>query len=189
MGKQTADRSRRVRRSTQVIRKLERARERNNRQLAEARIREQRVDQALRDYFAATERIEVVERTYQEKIAQVEARIRQLRADCAAKVADVRAAQAWALVVIHGAGRTVKQVADLVDLSEKATRQLIGLGRNEADGSGSRPETIGWRSRNRDHVAEQDPVEGNRNPVVGQQADHGEAVAVVEEQGTAVTRA
>lgn len=189
MTAEATDRSRRVRRSTQVIRKLERARERNNKQLAEARIREQRIDQALRDYFAATERIEVVERTYQEKIAQVEARIRQLRADCAAKVADVRAAQAWALFAIHGAGRTVKQIADLVDLSEKATRQLIGLGRNEADGSGSRPETMGWRSRNRAHFAERDSAEGNQNPVVGQQADHGGAVAVLEDEGDAVTRA
>jgi hypothetical protein len=126
---QKATYGRRARRSTEVIRRLERARERNNRQLAAVRDREQRVEQALREYFAASEQADAVERTYAQRIERLEVQIEQLRAECAARLGDVRSGRARALFVVHESGRTVRQVAELVELSEKATRQLIGMGR------------------------------------------------------------
>lgn len=132
MAESTTGGARRARRSTRVSRQLAQARERNNRQLVLLREREARVDRALRDYVAATEQIEALDAVFQDKLAQVEERIHRVRTQREKTVAEVRAVQARAVLAIHTAGRTVKQVAELLDLSEKAARQLIGVGRDEA---------------------------------------------------------
>ncbi|HEX5116275.1 MAG TPA: hypothetical protein VFW65_13855 [Pseudonocardiaceae bacterium] len=118
---------------------LARARERNIRQLAEIREQEVRVDQALHDYVAATEQIAVADRACEEKVAQLEARISQVRAEHEGRVGDVRAAQASAVLAIHTAGRTVKQVAELLELPVKTARQWIGQARRE----GVTPASVG----------------------------------------------
>lgn len=122
--------NRNARRSTRVSRQLAQARERNNKQLIEIRERELQIDTALRDYVAATEQIEAVDRTCQDKVDQLERRITQLQSERDRAITDVQAAQAKAALAIHAAGRTVKQVAELLQLSEKTARQLIGRGRS-----------------------------------------------------------
>jgi DNA-directed RNA polymerase specialized sigma24 family protein len=97
--------------------------------LAEIREREVRVDRALHDYVAATEQIAMADRACEDKVAQLETRIRQVRAERDERIADVRAVQASALLAIHTAGRTVKQVADLLELPVKTVRQWIGQAR------------------------------------------------------------
>jgi hypothetical protein len=135
-----------------VIRRLDRARERNNRQLAELRDREQRVERALRDYFAATEKAESVEQSYVHKIERLRTQIDDLRAESAARVDQVRDGQARALFVLHDAGRTVKQVAELVDVPEKVARHLIGVGRRLSDPSHRREYRPGGRAEGRRDV-------------------------------------
>ncbi len=120
---------RRVRRSTRVSRQLERARERNDRQLAQIWERERQVERELREYFAATDQIAAARQSCEDKVTQLMARVEQVRADTEAATADLLLAQGRAVFAIHTAGRTVRQVADLVDLSEKTTRHLIGIGR------------------------------------------------------------
>lgn len=122
--------NRNARRSTRVSRQLAQARERNNKQLIEIRERELQIDTALRDYVAATEQIEAVDRTCQDKVDQLGRRITQLQSERDRAIADVQAAQARAALAIHAAGRTVKQVAELLQLSGKTARQLIGRGRS-----------------------------------------------------------
>lgn len=122
---------RRARRSTEVSRQLARARERNNRQLVAIREREVQVDQALRDYVAATEQIEAADLSCEERVAQWEQRMRQLREEHERTVLEVRSAQCRAVLAIHTAGRTVKQVAELLELSEKSARQLIACARDQ----------------------------------------------------------
>jgi DNA-directed RNA polymerase specialized sigma24 family protein len=124
-----------------VSQQLARARERNTRQLAEIREQEVRVDQALHDYVAATEQIAVADRECEEKVAHLEARIRQVRAERDERVADVRAARADAVLTIHTAGRTVKQVAELLELPVKTARQWIGQARTR--GAGDAPISTG----------------------------------------------
>lgn len=127
----------RARRSTRVSSRLARARERNNRQLVRIRERELRVDRALADYVAAADLVTVAERACAVKVAELEQKIRQVRDDRDRRLADVRAAQARAALTIHDAGRTVFQVAELLELSEKVTRQLIKAARTSASGGGS----------------------------------------------------
>lgn len=121
---------RRTRRSTRVSRQLARARQRNNEQLARIRERERQVDQALGEYVAAAAEIDVAEAMCREKLEQLDRRVRQIRDERENRVAGLRGAQARAVLVIHASGRTVKQVAELLELSEKAARQLIGEARS-----------------------------------------------------------
>jgi hypothetical protein len=120
----------RGRRTTRVSQQLARARERNNRQLIAIRERELQIDQGIRDYVAATQQIDTADQACQDKVTCLERKIVEARAARDMAVADVRAAQARAVWAIHTAGRTVKQIAELLELSEKAARQLMGRGRN-----------------------------------------------------------
>lgn len=124
-----AAQDRQVRRSARVSRRLARARERNNRQLVQIREREVLVDRALRDYMAAADQVTLAEQACEDRVSALSARIGQARAERDRRVAAVEAAQAQTVVAIHLAGRTVKQVAELLELSEKATRHLIKCGR------------------------------------------------------------
>lgn len=165
----------RVRRATRVSRVLERARERNNRQLVVLREREQRVELALREYVAATEQVAAVEHSFEDRLSRLAAKMDEVRAERDSRLGDTRDARARAVFAIHDAGRTVKQVADLLELSEKAARQLIGQGRTVASaetGGGRGPSPRG-RARPRGAV-----VPTVRCPPVGDdrddEADHGE---------------
>ncbi|SFE22140.1 hypothetical protein SAMN04487819_109198 [Actinopolyspora alba] len=119
------------RRSSRVSQQLERARQRNAEQLAEQRAREQRVEAALRQYVEAGETIAAEHARCEEKVAVYQRKIDKLRADSQEKVADQHTRQAQAALSLHeGGGRTVEQVAELLELdSEKQARRLIATGR------------------------------------------------------------
>jgi hypothetical protein len=153
---------RNARRSTRVSRQLAQARERNNRQLVEIRERELQIDTALRDYVAVTEQIEAADHSCQDRVDQLERRITQLRQERDTAVANVRATQAKAALTIHAAGRTVRQVAELLQLSEKTARQLIGRGR--ALPSTPRQRQIGQNSRAQDATRLGTRLEDDRWP-------------------------
>ncbi|GGM67761.1 hypothetical protein GCM10012275_42960 [Longimycelium tulufanense] len=125
----TSHTGRRRRRAPKVVRQLERARERNARQLAEQRQREQRVEQALGAFIAAGEQIEAVEQRLQEKVREHETKVSRLREAAEQKVSGARVARARAALAIHEAGRTVEQVADLLEVSQREARRLIAVGR------------------------------------------------------------
>jgi hypothetical protein len=136
MGESKTTTKKRARRSTQVSRNLEEARQRLANQLAEEREREERIKQALRGYMAAGEKIAGAELACEEKVAELEKRIARLREQSREKVAGAHTEQARAALTMHEAGRTVEQVAELVMASQKEARRLIAAGRDADTGKG-----------------------------------------------------
>ena len=128
-------RPKRARRSTRVSEALHAARKRNNEQLAQQRLREEQVDRALEEYFAAADMITAAERELTRKIKPYEDTIAKLRAAEAATRIEAEAIQAQAALTIHDAERTVSEVGELLGLSEKAARSLIADGKAVAAGS------------------------------------------------------
>lgn len=139
----------RARRSTLASRKLEAARQRLANQLAEERDREERIRQALRSFMDAGQKIAATEEACEEKVAELERRIERLREKAQEKVAGAHTEQARAALAMHEAGRTVEQVAELLEVSQKEARRLIAAGRGASakpDGASSarRPDRAVW---------------------------------------------
>lgn len=130
----------RARRSTLASRKLEAARQRLANQLAEERDREERIKQALQSFMDEGQKIAAAEEACEEKVAELERRIERLREKAQEKVAGAHIEQARAALATHEAGRTVEQVAELLEVSQKEARRLIAAGRGasaEPDGASS----------------------------------------------------
>jgi hypothetical protein len=119
----------RTRRSTRVSEQLERARRRNIEQLAELRSREEQVERALRDYFVVREKISDATKDSEAKVAHLLRQVEQIRAETGRTVTGLENAAAHAALLIHQAGRTVPQVAELLGVPQKSARQLIRTGR------------------------------------------------------------
>jgi flagellar biosynthesis chaperone FliJ len=132
--------TRRARRSTEASRRLARARERNLVQLADQRDAEKRVDAALREYVAAGEKIAEAEHILASKLAEQDLVRQRLTEQAEQKVAGQRDQQVRAALTIHESGRTIEQVADLLEVSVKAARALIAAGR-QIDDPASQPDT------------------------------------------------
>jgi hypothetical protein len=163
MVEQSTGADRRARRSTRVSRQLAAARDRNNKQLVAIREREVLVDQALRDYVAASEEVVVADQVCQDKVAQLEQRIKEARTLRDDQVARTQATQAHAVAAIHDAGRTVKQVAELLALSEKATRQLLKDGRGSGPAVSAKAGAPDYRERTAARESsDRDPVRETR---------------------------
>lgn len=122
----------RVRRSTRVSRQLAEARRRNLEQLARQRAQEQRVEEALAEFFQAADRQAVAEEDCRRRIEPHERAIARARRQRDRLVAEQEEAQARAALAIHEADRTVEQVAELLELSVKDARRLIAAGREAA---------------------------------------------------------
>jgi len=117
-------------RSNRVGRELALLRRRNAEQLAQARERERRVDEALRNYAAATTRIASADSAHEAKVRRLRERIEKLTAAHAeALEQDVRA-QAAAVRQISDSGRTVRDLAELLDLSQRAVGRLLERSRD-----------------------------------------------------------
>lgn len=147
MAEGTKPGSGRARRSTRVSRRLAEARRRNAEQLARQREQEQRVEDALTVFFDAGDRRVAAEEECQRRVEPHERAIARLREQRDVVVATLEATQARAALTIHEADRTVEQVAELLEMGEKAARRLIAAGREAAA---------------RDRTARQDTATGHR---------------------------
>jgi hypothetical protein len=126
---------------------LRAARERHQKQRAAERDAEKRVDAGLRDYVKATERVAAAEAAVEGKVAELEnrkaeldRRITETREGLVSKTAGLRGQQAAAVLSIHEAGRTVEQIAELLDVPRKRTRALLNEARTtggDTAGSGA----------------------------------------------------
>lgn len=155
MAEPTTPARRRARRSTEVSRELDAARDRYLAQLAEQRDKEKRVDDALARYYEAGLRISEAEEAASRKIEPLERAIAQIHEQREQLVTEQRAAQGLAALEIHETDLTVKQVGQLVGLKEKPARQLIAAGRQaaaDAANLASPPETAVDREPDRGDV-------------------------------------
>lgn len=122
-------------RSNRVGRELTQLRRRNAEQLAQARERERRIDDALRDYAAAATRIASAEQTHDAKVQRLRERIDALTASHAEAVGQDVAAQALAVRQIYDSGRTARDLAELLDLSQRAVGRLLERSRDVEESS------------------------------------------------------
>ena len=159
----SAGKRRRARRPTEATARLDRLRKRNADQLEAQREAERRVEAALKDYVDADVSISVVEQERDEEVSDLERQIEQVRETAQRKVEQVRAAQAAAVWQLNSAGRTVEQIADLLELSQKEARRLVSAGRTAAkpDHTGASDETTipaaGAAAADRQQPIEQPP--------------------------------
>ncbi|MEU7477071.1 hypothetical protein AB0A63_13875 [Lentzea sp. NPDC042327] len=143
MAEQTKPTRRRHRRSTATSLMLEAARERRLTQLAEQREKEERVDTALTDFYAAGERIAEIEQDARRKLEPLERAMAEVAQRRERLVEEQRTAQGLAALAIHENDVTVMEVGQLLGVAEKPARQLIAIGRHAAAAvsGGPSPET------------------------------------------------
>jgi hypothetical protein len=128
-----ATKRRRARRPTEVAARLERLRQRNADQLEAQREAERRIETALKAYVDADVSISAVARARDEKVAGLERQIEQAREVAQDRIEQIRAQQALAVWQLNGAGRTVEQIAELLEMPQKETRRLLSVGRSVAE--------------------------------------------------------
>lgn len=124
---------RRARRPTEATTRLERLRKRNADQLEAQREAERRIEIALKVYVDADVSISAVERARDEKVAGLQRQIEQAREAAQDRIEQIRAQQAVAVWQLNTAGRTVEQIAELLEVSQKETRRLLSAGRTAAE--------------------------------------------------------
>lgn len=124
---------RRARRPTEAAARLERLRKRNADQLESQREAERRIEAALKVYVDADVSISAVERARDEKVAGLQRQIEQAREAAQERIEEIRAQQAVAVWQLNAAGRTVEQIAELLEVSQKEARRLLSAGRTAAE--------------------------------------------------------
>ncbi|MGH4009674.1 MAG: hypothetical protein ACRDTH_16245 [Pseudonocardiaceae bacterium] len=124
---------RRARLPTEAAARLQRLRKRNADQLEAQREAERRIEAALKVYVDADVSISVIERARDEKVAGLERQIEQAREAAQERIEQIRAQQAVAVWQLNAAGRTVEQIAELLEVSQKEARRLLSAGRTAAE--------------------------------------------------------
>lgn len=123
--------NRRSRRKVAREKLLAQARQVDDQQQAEARQRQERFGEAIREFAEATAQVMAAEEDRDRQIGRHERKIEELRADCEATVSGSRAAQAQAALKLQDqAGRTIEQIAELLGVSMREVRRMIVLARD-----------------------------------------------------------
>ncbi|MGH3935617.1 MAG: hypothetical protein ACRDS1_11695 [Pseudonocardiaceae bacterium] len=157
---------RRARRPTEAAARLERLRRRNAAQLEAQREAERRIETALKAYVDADVSISTVERDRDEKVTILEQQIEQAREAARGKVEQIRARQTVAVWQLNTAGRTVEQIAELLEVSQKEARRLLSAGRTAAESdTGPTPGDSSTPSDNAAQVNRQRPAQQQPSPV------------------------
>ncbi|MGH3777045.1 MAG: hypothetical protein ACRDRR_15175 [Pseudonocardiaceae bacterium] len=157
---------RRARRPTEAAARLERLRRRNAAQLEAQREAERRIETALKAYVDADVSISTVERDRDEKVTILEQQIEQAREAARVKVEQIRAQQAVAVWQLNTAGRTVEQIAELLEMSQKEARRLLSAGRTaEESDTDATPGNSSTLSGNAAPADRQRPAQQQPSPV------------------------
>ncbi|WP_433664762.1 hypothetical protein ACQPW1_22995 [Nocardia sp. CA-128927] len=110
-----------------MIERLERSRNRFRERRAAAAQREQVVASAVEEYIHAWHAIRGLEQARDDEIAALEQQINTIRQHATSEIATQRRQQALAAVMIREQGHRDDDVADLLEITPKQVRQLIGL--------------------------------------------------------------
>lgn len=148
----------RARRPTEAAARLQRLRTRNANQLEAQREAERQIEAALKVYVDADVSISVVERARDEKVTGLERQIEQAREAAQERIEQIQAQQAVAVWQLNAAGRTVEQIAELLEVSQKEARRLLSAGRTAAElDLVTAPDASGTPSGNADPADQQQP--------------------------------
>jgi len=113
------------------------ARERNLAQLTAQRSREATVEAALADYIDAGERIDDARQACARQMEALEMSILRARKQAEDVIRVQQRVRADAALDIHEAGRTVPQLAELLEVTVAVARAMIAEGRAARTGPGS----------------------------------------------------
>ncbi|MEC3976589.1 hypothetical protein [Amycolatopsis sp. H20-H5] len=102
--------------------------------------REQREEAAMAKLAESWSRIESLENDGEKRVAELQAQIKQVRAESVVRVERIRAEQAAALVELHKAGRTADEVAVLAELPKDRVRRIL---RSAAKSDSSSEQVVG----------------------------------------------
>lgn len=146
---------RRARRPTEAAARLTRLRKRNTDQQEAQREAERRIETALTAYVDADVSITAVGQDRDDKVAGLERQLEQVRTAAQVKIEQIRQQQALAVWHISDAGRTLEQIAELLEVSHKDARQLLSVGRTAAASDAAT--APGRRSKPANDTAPADP--------------------------------
>lgn len=130
MGTRRPPRSPRTARSSEMMQRVERSRERVRRRRELARERDRATAAAVRRYLADWQAISACEAKRDAEVAELHRQIGAVEDEAAQKIAGLRADQGGAAMTIRDQpGHTDDDVADLLEITPKQVRQLIMLAR------------------------------------------------------------
>ncbi|MBF6250182.1 hypothetical protein [Nocardia farcinica] len=112
------------RRPVVAAEQAERERRRHQRRAA-AREREQRIDVAEKDFYAAADTIAAIELELHEQLTDLEARAQRLREEAALRIREQRTAQQRAVVRLREDGCGVPEIAVLFDIPTARVRSIL----------------------------------------------------------------
>lgn len=171
---------RRARRPTEAAARLELLRQRNAHQLEAQREAERRIEEALKAYVDADVSISAFEHDRDAKVAAWGQQIEQAREAARVKIEQIRARQALAVWQLNTAGRTVEQIADLLEVSQKEARRLLSTGRTTAESDPlAAPATNGTPAGTTAPIDRQQPTEPPPAPAgTGATSEQGDLLGV-----------
>lgn len=161
---------------------LAKLRARNEAQQQEALERERRVDRALLAYARAGARLDAAAGALERRVAELQERIERAQADHERDVRDDRLRQARAALDVHESGRTLAELAELLDVSERAASRLLRDARSSPRRAGDDSDAVAPGQRRgadldttRPSAALGEPAARRRADVVHAHTDSGAA--------------
>ncbi|MEV0110580.1 hypothetical protein AB0H42_30175 [Nocardia sp. NPDC050799] len=170
-----ADRSRssKARRSPEALDRIQRSQERVKARRDAARLQEQIILEAVKRHIDAWQSIGARESQRDSDIEQLRGRIAEVEADAAAEIDRHRVTQAGGAATLREQGQTDDDIAELLEITPKEARRLLGLARTATERSGvqtapPRPQSTGQRQKDQNLGAPvQEPArESRREPDV-----------------------
>lgn len=125
----------RKRSSPEVVARLQRSRRRTMDRRAAARASERTVTAAIQDYISAWHAIQLVEQRRDKNIVELKKQIDQATARAADEIAGHQRAQAEAAATMHSEGHNDDEIAELLEITPKQARQLLGATRKIEGGN------------------------------------------------------
>ncbi|MEV0047669.1 hypothetical protein AB0H60_29945 [Nocardia rhamnosiphila] len=126
-----ADRSRtsKTGRSPEVLDRIQRSRERVKARRDAARLQEQTILAAVKRYIDAWQAIRAREGKRDSDLEELRGRITEVEAEAVAEIDRHRVTQAGAAATLREQGQSDDQIAELLEITSKEARRLLGLAR------------------------------------------------------------
>ncbi|MEU1953405.1 hypothetical protein [Nocardia rhamnosiphila] len=132
-------RSSKSRRSPEVLDRIQRSEERVKARRDAARLQEQIILTAVKRYIDAWQAIRAREKKRDSDIEQLRGRITEVEAEAAAEIDRHRVTQAGVAATLREQGQTDDDIAELLEITPKEARRLLGPARSASELSRARP--------------------------------------------------
>lgn len=167
-------RSSKAGRPPEVLDRIERSRDRIKARRDAARLREQVILAAVKRYIEAWQAITAHENRRDSDIEQLRRRITEVEAEASTEIDRHRVAQASAAATLREQGQSDDDIAELLEITSKEVRRLLGLARTAAEPTTTQPDsTTGGRSRmqKQSSATANTPDPGSAHPIGSKEPD------------------